>query len=63
MDILRLDLEIFVNKIKKFIEENMSNESSDFVTDIILYSESLFVLACKKIAFYCKLREGIVQLC
>ena len=49
MNTLRLDLKIFVNKIKNFIQENMANGNIDFVTDTILNSESPFVLACKKI--------------
>ena len=50
MNTLRLDLKIFVNKIKNFIQENMANGNIDFVTDTILNSESPFVLACKKFA-------------
>ena len=48
MDILRLDLNIFVNKIKNVTAENMLNGNIDFVTDTILNWESPFVLACKK---------------
>ena len=36
MDTLRLDLKIFVNKIKNFIQENMPNGNTDFVTYTIL---------------------------
>ena len=36
MEILRFDLKIFVNKIKKSIQGNMPNENIDLVTDIIL---------------------------
>ena len=35
MDILRLDLKIFVNKIKNLIQGNMSNGNIGFVTDTI----------------------------
>ena len=50
MDILRLDLTTFINKIKKSIQENMQNENIDFGTDTILNSESPYILACKKLA-------------
>ena len=36
MDTLRLDLNIFVNKIKNVTAENMLNGNIDFVTDTIL---------------------------
>ena len=49
MDTLRLGLKFFVNKIKNFIQENMPNGNSDFVTDTILNWEIPFVLVCKKI--------------
>ena len=50
MDTLRLDLKVFVNKIKNFIQESMPNGKIDFVTDTILSCESPFVLACKRFA-------------
>ena len=49
MDILRLGWKISVNKTRKSIQENISNENIDFVIDTILNSESPFVLFCKKI--------------
>ena len=36
METLRLDLKIFANKIKNFIQENMPNGKIDIVTDSIL---------------------------
>ena len=36
MGTLMLDLKLFVNKIKNFIQENMPNGNTDFVTDTIL---------------------------
>ena len=50
MDILRLDLNIFVKEIKKSIQEDMPDGNTDFVTDTVLNSERSFVLACKKFA-------------
>ena len=67
MDLLKLHLKFFVQKIKKFIQENMANENIDFVTDTILNLESPFVLACKKhcrekaFASYFKTRDCYVE--
>ena len=41
------DLKIFVDKIKRFTQENVPNANTAFVTDTILNLESAFVLVCK----------------
>ena len=46
---LNVSSEHSFNKIKNFIEENIPNRNTDFVTDTILNWESPFALACKKI--------------
>ena len=46
-DILMFDLKIFVDKIKRFTQENVPNANTAFVTDTILNLESAFVLVCK----------------